>query len=204
MPLVASAFKPARMARLRPARKTGLVSSDVLRHAWFHFRKLMLNVFDKFRIHGDNIVECDRCLELIAHAFGAQVRLLPSEPYRPAFEIFKDSNVLFAVDLIPGHGRWHTNLQQMFREHGAPLREATDVVLTKLSGDGKTELIVAALEFCSALPAGNNAWQVPSSKNVSTFFILGWFCMVPHALEECALRARRPRHRRIPRQPCPR
>lgn len=114
---------------------------------------------DKFRIHGDNIVECDRCLELIAHAFGAQVKLLPSEPFRPAFEVCKDGSVLFGVDLIPGHGRWHTDLQQMLREHGAPLREATDVVLTRLSSDGATERIVAALEFCSALPAGNNAWQ---------------------------------------------
>jgi hypothetical protein len=114
---------------------------------------------DTFRIHGDNIVECDRCLDLIARAFGAQVRLVPSEPFRPSFEIIKDGGVLFSVDLIPGHGRWQIDLQQMFREHGAPLREATDVVLTKLSGDGKTELIVAAIEFCSALPAGNNAWQ---------------------------------------------
>jgi hypothetical protein len=112
-----------------------------------------------FRIHGDNIVECDRCLDLIAHAFAAQVRLISSEPFRPTFEIVKDGGVLFTVDLIPGHGRWQIDLQQMFREHGAPLREATDVVLTKLSGDGKTELIVAAIEFCSALPAGNNAWQ---------------------------------------------
>ena len=113
----------------------------------------------KFRIHGDNIIECDRCLDLIAHAFAAQAKLVSSDAFRPAFEIVKDGSVLFGIDLIPGHGRWQIDLQQMFREHGAPLREATDVVLTKLSSDGKTEQIVAALEFCSALPAGNNAWQ---------------------------------------------
>ncbi|MCW5553404.1 MAG: hypothetical protein KIS67_14740 [Verrucomicrobiae bacterium] len=113
----------------------------------------------KFRIHGDNIVECDRCLELIAQAFAAQARLIPSDPFRPAFEIVKDGSVLFGVDLIPGHGRWRIDLQQMLRDHGAPLREATDVILTKLSNDETTEQIVAALEFCSALPAGNNAWQ---------------------------------------------
>ena len=111
----------------------------------------------KFRIHGDNIVECDRCLELIAQAFAAQARLIPSDPFRPAFEIVKDGSVLFGVDLIPGHGRWRIDLQQMLRDHGAPLREATDVILTKLSNDETTEQIVAALEFCSALPAGNNA-----------------------------------------------
>jgi len=113
----------------------------------------------KFRIHGDNIIECDRCLDLIAQAFTAQARLLPSNPYCPAFEIVKDGKTLFGIDLIPGHGRWQIDLQQMLRDHGAPLREATDVLLTKVSADRKTELILAALEFCSALPAGNNAWQ---------------------------------------------
>lgn len=113
----------------------------------------------KFRIHGDNIVECDRCLDLIARAFTAQARFLQSDPYRPAFEIVKDGKSLFDVDLIPGHGRWQVNLQKMLRHHGAPLREATDALLTRMSLDGKTELVVAAIEFCSALPAGNNAWQ---------------------------------------------
>ncbi|MDQ6630762.1 MAG: hypothetical protein M3Y82_03275 [Verrucomicrobiota bacterium] len=112
-----------------------------------------------FRIHGDNIVECDRCLDLLAQAFDAQVRSLSSDPFRPAFELTKDGKILFGIDLIPGHGRWQMNLQKMFCEHGAPLREATDVVVTRVSDDGKTEMVVAALEFCSALPAGNNAWQ---------------------------------------------
>ena len=110
------------------------------------------------RIHGDNIVECDRCLLLIAEAFSAVSKLLPSDPFRPAFEIVQGGRTLFGVDLIPGHGRWQVNLQQMLRAHGAPVREATDVLITRLSDDGKTELILAALEFCSALPAGNNAW----------------------------------------------
>lgn len=113
----------------------------------------------KFRIHGDNIVECDRCLDLLAQAFDAQVRFLSSDPFRPAFELTKGGKILFGIDLIPGHGRWQINLQKMFREHGAPLREATDVVVARVSDDGKTEMVVAALEFCSALPAGNNAWQ---------------------------------------------
>lgn len=113
----------------------------------------------RLRFHGDNIVECDRCLELITEAYSAKARLLPSDPYRPAFAVEKDDRILFFVDLIPGHGRWQIDLQQVIRDHGAPLREATDVLLTQVSPDGKTELIIAALEFCSALPAGNNAWQ---------------------------------------------
>ena len=113
----------------------------------------------RIRIHGDNIVECDRCLELIAEAFSAEAKLLPSDPFRPAFAIVQEGRMLFSVDLIPGHGRWDVDLQQMLRAHGAPLREATDVLIARVSADGKKELMVAALEFCSALPAGNNAWQ---------------------------------------------
>lgn len=113
----------------------------------------------RLRIHGDNIVECDRCLELIAAAFTAETRFLSSDPFRPAFEIVKDGKVLFAVDLIPGHGRWQIDLQQMLRSHGAPLREATDVLVAVVSDDGRMEALLLAIEFCSALPAGNNAWQ---------------------------------------------
>src|SRR6266545_4084066 len=113
----------------------------------------------RLRIHGDNIVECDRCLELIAEAFSATARLRSCDPFRPAFQLEAGGATLFEVDLIPGHGRWKIDLQQMMVAHGAPLREATDVLITRLADDGATELILLALEFCSALPAGNNAWQ---------------------------------------------
>lgn len=111
------------------------------------------------RIHGDNIVECDRCLTLIGDIFSGEIRLLPSAPYRPSFAISKSGRDIIVADLIPGHGRWEFNLQQLLQNHGAPLREATDVLLTEVADGQSQEIILAGLEFCSALPAGNNAWQ---------------------------------------------
>jgi hypothetical protein len=39
------------------------------------------------RIHGDNILECERALFLIADAFSATIELLPSPPYFPLIRI---------------------------------------------------------------------------------------------------------------------
>jgi hypothetical protein len=111
------------------------------------------------RIHGDNIIECERGLYLVADSFSANVRHLVSSPYMPQYEIFDDATVLFKVELLPGHGRWGINIQDIFQSHGAPLREATDVVITKVLEEEKNEQILLAIEFSSALPAGNNAWQ---------------------------------------------
>ena len=112
-----------------------------------------------FRIHGDNIIECERGLEILKEIFVADVRMRPSLPFQPRFIVTPAVGAAFDVELLPGHGRGGVNLQQWLRDHGAPLREATDVLLTRLSSDGTAEAMVAALEFCSALPAGNNAWQ---------------------------------------------
>jgi hypothetical protein len=111
------------------------------------------------RIHGDNILECERALYLIADSFDAMVFQTTGPPYSPRFEIREGDNVVFEVQLFPGHGRWNVSLPDEFQSHGAPLREATDAVVTRLSADGRSEEVVLALEFCNALPAGNNAWQ---------------------------------------------
>lgn len=111
------------------------------------------------RIHGDNIIECERGLYMVANSFSANVQHLVSSPYMPQHEILDNGTVLFRVDLLPGHGRWGINVQDIFQSHGAPLREATDVVITKvLEGENREEILLA-IEFSSALPAGNNAWQ---------------------------------------------
>lgn len=117
----------------------------------------------KFRIHGDNILECERTLKLIILAFEVQdkdVVLLGEAAYAPAYKITKDSHV-FEIKLFPGYDRWGINLKQYLVDSGAVLREATDTIVTKLiEKDGKLyEQPVLSLEFCGALPAGNNAWQ---------------------------------------------
>ena len=111
------------------------------------------------RIHGDNIIECERALSLIAESFSATAHWVVSTPYLPRYEIKHDNETLFLVELLPGHGRWNVNLQEIMQSYGAPLREATDVIVTRVWADQQQEEIVLALEFCNALPAGNNAWQ---------------------------------------------
>ncbi len=111
------------------------------------------------RIHGDNIIECERALFLIADSFTAQVHPITSAPYMPRYEIRCNNELLFTVELLPGHGRWNVDLQQVLRSYDAPLREAVDAIVTRVSPDGQQEKIILALEFCNALLAGNQAWQ---------------------------------------------
>ncbi len=111
------------------------------------------------RIHGDNIIECERALKLIELAYDAVTERVTYNIYLPSFKIIKNGKQLFTVELLAGHDRWKANIKEELAKHGAPLREATDAYITKLSNDKKTEEILLAIEFCSALPAGNNAWQ---------------------------------------------
>ena len=111
------------------------------------------------RIHGDNIIECERALLLTADSFSATARWVASAPYMPRYEVRSDNETLFAVELLSGHGRWNVNLQETLQSYGAPLREATDVIVTRVLADQQHEEIILAFEFCNALPAGNNAWQ---------------------------------------------
>ena len=111
------------------------------------------------RIHGDNIIECERALFLIADSFSANAQRVASLPYLPRYEIRRNEETLFTIELFSGHGRWNINTQDILQNYGAPLREATDAVVTQVSHDGEQEEIILAFEFCNALPAGNNAWQ---------------------------------------------
>jgi len=111
------------------------------------------------RIHGDNILECERALWLIANSFSAAVHAIVSPPHLPMYQILQNGELLFTVQLFPGYGRWDVNFQEELESYGAPLREASDALVTRISADERVEELVLALEFCSALPAGNNAWQ---------------------------------------------
>jgi hypothetical protein len=120
-------------------------------------------MLQKFRIHGDNILECEKALELIILAFNIEdkdIIFLGEAAYAPAYRIKKDLQV-FEIKLFPGYDRWGINLKQYLVDSGAVLREATDAIVTKLiEKDGKLyEQPILSLEFCGALPAGNNAWQ---------------------------------------------
>ena len=110
------------------------------------------------RIHGDNIVECERTLLLLSHTFGKEVRLLPnSSLYMPMYELAINNEELLKIDLLSGHGRWGVNIATVLMTNGGVLREGADSYITEIvSGQEK---LLLAIEYCSALPAGNNAWQ---------------------------------------------
>jgi hypothetical protein len=113
-------------------------------------------------IYGDNILECERMFDLIYQGF-AEIEMIQtdlSHIYSPIRTI-KTKNTELKVQFYPDYKsktRWHSEgLLHILIENGANLTEAPDVILTKR--EGKKESILLAIEFSSALPAGNQAWQ---------------------------------------------
>ena len=113
----------------------------------------------KLRIHGDNIIECERALKLISLAYKGEVTAKTRNIFMPSYSINCEGKEIFEVELLGGHDRWNVNFNTELKKYGAPLREATDAYITKVASDNKTEELLLAIEFCNALPAGNNAWQ---------------------------------------------
>lgn len=111
------------------------------------------------RIHGDNIIECERTLNLIATALGASTSRIYSPLYMPIFTIERNGLELLQVQLLPGYKRWNINILEELRPYGALLREAPDAIVTELIPFTTTEQILFATEYSSALSAGNQAWQ---------------------------------------------
>ena len=61
--------------------------------------------------------------------------------------------------MVPGYGdhRWNMDILKLLEAKGGLLREAPDSLITEISGED--EEVKFAIEFCGALPAGNQAWQ---------------------------------------------
>lgn len=109
------------------------------------------------RIHGDNIVECERTLLLLSQAFDKKVKLNSDSLYMPTYEMAINDNDVLQIELLSGHGRWGVDITTELIRNGGVLREGADSYITEVI-DGN-EQILLAIEYCSALPAGNNAWQ---------------------------------------------
>ena len=110
-----------------------------------------------FRIHGDNIVECERTLSMIAEAFKSTPKLQNCPLYFPKYTISTADSV-FYFELLSGHGRWsNIDLGEIIDLSGSRLRETADSYITEIK-EGQ-EIVLLSIEYCSALPAGNNAWQ---------------------------------------------
>ncbi len=119
-------------------------------------KNLNLSVF------GDNILECERMVILIQEAFPefnntrndysnkfAPKKILYQNQMKYQFNFFQIINQMIGGD--------PKSILNILEEYGAKLTEAPDVILTE-SVNG-IETILLAIEFSSAIPAGNQAWQ---------------------------------------------
>lgn len=112
----------------------------------------------RLHIYGDNIVECERIFALLQIAVQGQpigIRGNVPAPIRTLQTANGDIDCCF----FPGFGRWENDIISYIRKAGGILRETPDVFITKVDYDIATEVPIFAVEFCSALPAGNQAWQ---------------------------------------------
>lgn len=124
-------------------------------------------MFRTYRIHGDNIVECERIAKIIINT------LRPKElgtylisPSTIAIEFnatYFDTLANCRLELLPGFNKntkkhWEKNIFDALKEAGSYLDETPDAIITKIDEEGN-ENILLAIEFCSALQAGNQAWQ---------------------------------------------
>ncbi len=119
-----------------------------------------------FRIHGDNIVECERIANLI---------LEETEPTSVEISLMSPSTIVYNIqfnylrhyfewqlELLPGFNkagrrRWEANIFKGLKNSGSFLDETPDAIVTCV--ESGLETILYAIEFCSALQAGNQAWQ---------------------------------------------
>lgn len=114
-----------------------------------------------FNIHGDNIVECVRAFEYVLAGLDTLVLDVAGPSLSvtcPVYTVTMPDSVLH-FQFLPGYGerRWNQDVLGFVKRSGGRLREAADAIITRIK-DG-SESAVAAIEFCGALPAGNQAWQ---------------------------------------------
>lgn len=119
-----------------------------------------------FRIHGDNIVECERIANIIINETQPShinYCLMASSTMAIDMEFtYYSHSFSFHLELLPGFNksgrhRWEKNIFTALKENGSFLDETPDAIVTEVNGQDET--ILFAIEFCSALQAGNQAWQ---------------------------------------------
>lgn len=118
-----------------------------------------------FRLHGDNIIECERIANLLLKYCkptsierGFISLACPYIKIHATFPIEFDYKLEFFPGFNKSHNdRWAINILELLKAEGCFLDETPDIIMTELV-DG-CENILVALEFCSALQAGNQAWQ---------------------------------------------
>ncbi|MDR2560808.1 MAG: hypothetical protein LBC63_03430 [Holophagales bacterium] len=124
-------------------------------------------MYKLFRVHGDNIIECERViayirLNVVIHSFKKSLSSLACLSVDIEFD-YAGSRHHWIIELFPGFSkesqnqRWETNIFGPIQANGGFLDETPDAVITHVENGRET--ILLAIEFCSALQAGNQAWQ---------------------------------------------
>ena len=116
-----------------------------------------------YRIYGDNIIECLRIIKMVENnsliSFDKKVQFVNQLLIRV---ILTSDEYTLILDLVPGFDkankhRWKENILDEYKKLGSTLDETADAFISEVNGN--TEKILAVIEFCSALQAGNQAWQ---------------------------------------------
>ena len=119
-----------------------------------------------FRIHGDNIVECERIVKLILEEIEPKmIEVSLMSPSTIVYNIcfnYLEQHFEWQLELLPGFNkagrrRWEANIFDRLKDSGSFLDETPDAIVTYV--ENGLETILYAIEFCSALQAGNQAWQ---------------------------------------------
>lgn len=119
-----------------------------------------------FRIHGDNIIECERIATIIINetnpSYISRSLISPSTLSIEMEFRYLGRPFSWTLELLPGFNkagrhRWAGNIFDALKDHGSFLDETPDAIITEV--DGEDEVILCAIEFCSALQAGNQSWQ---------------------------------------------
>lgn len=113
-----------------------------------------------FTVYGDNIVEILRFRAAIIQSFSATGPVKISNEFDRLDLItqIQKQNVLYKFRFLAGFDCWYPSIISQLTSAGLKLRETPDILLAK-NIDGKTIVPILALEYCSALQAGNQAWQ---------------------------------------------
>ena len=119
----------------------------------------------KLNVYGDNILECERALSYLETGIRRQENEILKKELVDGFIITPRYNIKgkkneYVITLYPGvkRGRWNRDIYDiLFTNNGIKLTETCDVILT--SFENNKEIPILAIEFSSALPAGNNSWQ---------------------------------------------
>lgn len=121
---------------------------------------------DLYRIHGDNIVECERIAQIIINEIKPNaINVFTISPSTIVFEFefkYEGNDYSWRLELLPDFNkanrhRWKDDIFKVLKSNGSFLDETPDAIITSVKND--VEEILFAVEFCSALQAGNQAWQ---------------------------------------------